>query len=49
MLDKILKVFDPLVSQSVKNYDNNYLFYGLFGAFILLMLLIGYIIFKAIT
>ena len=49
MIDRILKMFDPLISYSYKNYENNYMFYALFGSFIAFLALVGYIIFKLIT
>ena len=43
LLDPILKIFDPVINYTYKNYENNYLYYGMFGGFILLLALIGYL------
>lgn len=49
MIDRIMRIFDPVISYTNKNYENNYLLYILFGGFLLLLVVIGYVIFKAIT
>ncbi len=49
ILDSITKIFDPLISITEKQYDNNYLFYGIIGMFVAIMGLIGYGFFLLFT
>jgi len=47
--DSILKIFDPLLNLTYKNYENNYLMYGIVILFLIFLGLVGYGIYKAVT
>ncbi|KKN50113.1 hypothetical protein LCGC14_0636110 [marine sediment metagenome] len=49
ILDPIIKLFDPVINYTYQNYENNYLYYALLGGFLLLLVLVGYLMYKAIT
>jgi len=46
IVEKIEKLFDPLLNLTTKQYDNNYMLYAILIMFLLILLLIAYMIFK---
>ncbi len=42
ILDSLTGIFSPLIAITEKNFDNNYLIYGIIGAFIIFIGLVGY-------
>ena len=48
ILDPILKIFDPVFKIAYENYDNNYMFYAIIIAFLLIMVGIGFLMYKLI-